>query len=153
VSPTRLSDLLDSVLADLPPSTRNQTPTVDLPADLPPLAIDFVLISRVLNNLLQNAMRHSPRDAPISVSARMTGPDTVTVCVTDCGPGVPPERRDEIFHLLVRRAGDTGSGLGLAIAKTFVEAHQQRIWVQNSPGGGARFCFTLPVASSQPTES
>ena len=68
--------------------------------------------------------------------------------MTDRGPGVDPGRRDEIFRLFARRDGDAGAGLGLTIAKTFVEAHGQRIWVEDAPGGGARFCFTLPVALS-----
>jgi two-component system sensor histidine kinase KdpD len=68
--------------------------------------------------------------------------------VTDQGPGISPSQRDEIFTLFVRRADDAGAGLGLTIAKTFVEAHGQRIWVEDAPGGGARFCFTLPVAAN-----
>jgi signal transduction histidine kinase len=69
------------------------------------------------------------------------------VSVTDSGPGVSPDRRAEIFELFPRREGDAGAGLGLTIAKTFVEAHGQRIWVEDAPLGGARFCFTLPVAA------
>jgi len=49
--------------------------------------------------------------------------------------------------MFVRRDNDAGAGLGLTIARTFVEAHGQRIWVEDAPGGGARFCFTLPAAS------
>jgi signal transduction histidine kinase len=74
-------------------------------------------------------------------------PDTIEVSVTDHGPGVDASRRDEIFGLFARRDDDAGAGLGLTIAKTFVEAHGQRIWVEDAPGGGARFCFTLPVAA------
>ena len=72
--------------------------------------------------------------------------------VADHGPGVRPERRKEIFELFARRPGDAGAGLGLTIAKSFVEAHGQRIWVEDAAGGGARFCFTLPVAASIPDE-
>jgi len=50
--------------------------------------------------------------------------------------------------MFVRRDNDAGAGLGLTIARTFVEAHGQRIWVEDAPGGGARFCFTLPAAAS-----
>ena len=67
--------------------------------------------------------------------------------MTDHGPGVDPGRRDEIFGLFARRDDDAGAGLGLTIAKTFVEAHGQHIWVEDAPGGGARFCFTVPVAA------
>ena len=61
-------------------------------------------------------------------------------------------KQGEIFGLLARRDGDAGSGLGLAIAKTFIEAHGQSIWVEDGPEGGARFCFTPPMAASIPEE-
>ena len=60
---------------------------------------------------------------------------------------VSQSRREEIFGLFLRREADTGTGLGLAIAKTFLDAHGQRIWVDNVPGGGAALCFTLPIAT------
>jgi two-component system sensor histidine kinase KdpD len=140
-----LCDIIDTVLAELP--ARDQTPVVDLPADLPLIDADVVLISRVLTNLMQNATRYAPKGSPITIAARHTGPAAITVSVTDCGPGISPDRRSEIFGLFIRRHGDTGTGLGLAIAKTFIVAHQQRIWVEDAPGSGARFCFTLPVAA------
>jgi two-component system sensor histidine kinase KdpD len=65
---------------------------------------------------------------------------------------VSRDRREEIFGLLARRDDDAGAGLGLTIAKTFVEAHGRRIWVDDAPEGGARFCFTLPVAAPIPEE-
>jgi two-component system, OmpR family, sensor histidine kinase KdpD len=120
---------------------------VGVPADLPPVDIDAILISRVLANLLDNAGRHAPPHTPVTVHAVCTGPDAVTIAVTDRGPGVTPNRRKEIFGLYFRRESDTGTGLGLAIAKTFLDAHKQPIWVEDNPGGGARFCFTLPAAT------
>ena len=70
----------------------------------------------------------------------------VAISVTDGGQGVPLDERQAVFDSFVRF--DTGgrAGLGLTIAKTFVEAHGGRIWVEDAPGGGARFRFTLPVA-------
>ena len=68
--------------------------------------------------------------------------------MTDAGPGVALEEREAVFDSFVRF--DTGgrSGLGLAIAKTFVEAHGERIWVETVPAGGARFVFTLALAAT-----
>jgi signal transduction histidine kinase len=63
-----------------------------------------------------------------------------------------PARREEIFELFPRRQHDAGAGLGLTIARTFVDAHDQRIWVEDAPGCGARFCFTVPVAAAIPEE-
>jgi len=116
-----------------------------LPDDLPLVDIDVTLIARVLTNLLENAIRHAPKDTRITIGAEPSEPDTVLIFVADQGPGVSPERRDEVFGLLARRIGDAGAGLGLSIAKTFVEAHGQRIWVEDALEGGARFCFTLPA--------
>ena len=140
-----LRDVIDTVLAELP--ARDQPPLLDLPADLPLIDVDVVLIGRVLTNLIQNAVRYSPKGSPITIAARHTRPDVITVSITDRGPGVSPDRRSEIFGLFIRRRGDTGTGLGLAIAKAFIDAHRQRIWVEDAPGGGARFCFTLPIAA------
>ena len=106
-----------------------------------------MLITRVLTNLLDNAARHGPKATPVTIDASGAG-GTITVTVSDHGPGVGTDRRSEIFGLFPRRAGDAGTGLGLAIAKAFVEAHGERIWVEEAPGGGARFCFTLPVAAA-----
>jgi signal transduction histidine kinase len=70
----------------------------------------------------------------------------VKVSVTDSGTGVPPAERTAVFETFVRF--DTGgrAGLGLAIARAFIQAHNENIWVEDPPGGGARFVFTLPIA-------
>ena len=140
------------MLGDLGPALRRHPVRLDLPDTLPPVEVDVTLISRVLTNLLENAVRHAPKGTPITIGAEPRRPDAVAVFVADHGPGVSPERRDEVFGLLARRDSDAGAGLGLSIAKTFVEAHGQRIWVEDAPGGGARFCFTLPTAQLIPEE-
>jgi len=142
-----LADLVATVLSDAAPALRDRSISVDLPEDLPPIDADLVLIGRVLTNLVENAVRYSPKDSPITIRAAVTAPQTIEVCVTDRGPGVRPERRIEVFEVFARRADDAGAGLGLSIAKTFIEAHGERIWAADAPGGGARFCFTLPVAA------
>jgi two-component system sensor histidine kinase KdpD len=124
-----------------------------VPDDLPPIDADLVLISRVLTNLVENAIRHGPKNTPISIRAAQTAPGTIELSVTDHGPGISPDRRNEVFGLFARRESDAGAGLGLTIAKTFIEAHGQHIWVEDAPEGGARFCFTLPVAAQLPEES
>jgi two-component system, OmpR family, sensor histidine kinase KdpD len=139
-----LVDVVTGVINDLESRTRGHQILVDIPDDLPPVDADLVLINRVITNLLENALRHSPKFAPVVVQAAFEV-DVIRVCVVDRGPGVDPERRDEIFELFHRRENDAGAGLGLTIAKTFVEAHGQRIWVRDAPGGGATFCFTLRI--------
>jgi two-component system sensor histidine kinase KdpD len=147
-----LAGLVRAVVGDVAPGARGYPVRVELPGGLPPVDVDVTLICRVLTNLLENAIRHGPRHAAITIGGVLADPRTVLVSVADHGPGVRPERRGETFEPFARRPGDAGAGLGLSIAKTFVEAHGQRIWVEDGPGGGARFCFTLPVAAPVPGE-
>ena len=143
-----LGTLVSGVLGDMPPSWHGHEIRAEIPGGLPPVDADLVLMSRVLANLIDNAVRHSPDGARVTVGAApCPGRRAVVVSVTDSGPGVPVTRREEIFGLFPRREHDAGAGLGLTIARTFVEAHGERIWVEDAPGAGARFCFTLPAAA------
>lgn len=146
--PWAVLDLVGEALAGLRPALGDREVDLDLPDWLPNVDIDPVLIGQVLVNLLDNADRHSPPGQPVCVAAEMHG-DRVALSVTDHGPGVPGDERDGLFESFVRF--DTGgrAGLGLAIAKTFAEAHGERIWVEDVPGGGARFVFTMPVATGE----
>ena len=139
-----LRALIDDALGALGPSLRRDSVRLDTPADLPLVEVDPVLITQVLVNLLDNAKRHSPDDAVVTVMARRDA-TMVVVAVQDEGPGVAPQDRESVFNRFVQF--DTGgrAGLGLTIAKTFVEAHGQRIWCEEAPGGGARFAFSLPA--------
>ncbi|MBI4999113.1 MAG: DUF4118 domain-containing protein [Rhodocyclales bacterium] len=119
---------------------------VDLPADLPLLEFDAVLLERVFCNLLENAAKYALQGT-IEISARrLEGYVEVSVC--DHGPGVPAGSEELVFGLFERGApeGDgSGVGLGLAICRAIVEAHLGGIRVENRSGGGACFLFTLPV--------
>jgi two-component system sensor histidine kinase KdpD len=147
-----LPELAASVISDLTPALRRHAVQLNVPESLPPVDVDATLISRVLTNLLENAIRHAPKDTPIVIGAESGPPGAISVYVADQGPGVSPDRRDEVFGLLARRDSDAGAGLGLSIAKAFVEAHGERIWVDDAPLGGARFWFTVPLAQLSPEE-
>jgi two-component system sensor histidine kinase KdpD len=149
---TSLADLIAGVVSEVAPALSGHAVEVELPEALPPVDVDRVLIARVLTNLLENAIRYGPKGTLITIRAVGDGRQPVEVSVTDHGPGVGPGRRSDIFEVLARRPGDAGAGLGLTIAKTFIEAHGQHIWVADAPGGGARFCFTLPIAAATPEE-
>jgi signal transduction histidine kinase len=101
---------------------------------------------RVLQNLLQNAIRHTPADGTVLIQARRV-PDAVEVVVADTGEGMPPEALERVFEPFWRgdpaRSGP-GSGLGLAVAKRIVEALGGRISVESAPAHGARFAVVLP---------
>lgn len=123
---------------------------IDLRDDLPPVYVDPVQIEQVLVNLLDNAIKYSPLDRVVSVSARAYGPAReVIVAVADCGPGILPWERERVFHKF-HRVGDAsatpGSGLGLAIARGLIELHGGRVWIDETDCGGARVSFAVPVA-------
>jgi len=125
---------------------------VRLPADLPPLPIDAVLIEQVLINLLENALKYTPLGSPIAISAVSEG-GGVQIDVADRGPGVLERERSLIFDKFYRSkpdVSDGGAGLGLAICRGVVEAHGGRIWVDANEGGGANFRFWLPLDGVPP---
>lgn len=123
----------------------------EVPEDLYVL-VDPGQISRVLANLIHNALKVTPKKGTIRVAASLTvNGDAITVSVGDSGPGIPADERDRIFERFyqideARSERRGGSGLGLSIARHIVEAHQGQIWVEASDLGGARFCFTLMTA-------
>jgi signal transduction histidine kinase len=124
---------------------------VRLAAELPPQGVsaeaDAEKVQRVLFNLIQNAIRHTPADGSVTVRARPHGGD-VEVEVADDGEGIPPGDGERVFEAFYRgdaSRGEDGAGLGLAISRAIVEAHGGRIWLEDGMPG-TRVRFTLPAA-------
>src|ERR1700742_2399840 len=123
---------------------------VHLAAELPGEAVvaeaDAEKVQRVLFNLIQNAIRHTPADGSVTVRAK-GGPGGVEVEVADSGEGIPAGQSERVFEAFYRgdsaRDGD-GAGLGLAISRAIVEAHGGRIWLEDGDPG-TRVRFTLPA--------
>lgn len=127
----------------------------DLPADLPLVEADAVLIERVLVNLLENASKFTPPDATVRVAARSAG-DVFRVSVSDSGPGIPQGKEVEIFEKFtrgVRESATAGVGLGLTICKAIVLAHGGTIEARNGESGGAVITFTLPLRKAPDIDS
>ncbi|XEC95298.1 sensor histidine kinase [Paenibacillus tarimensis] len=148
---------LEDIVVELLPRFTNlmEEKRIDLRVEWPDFApICRVVpghIERVLQNLLENAIRYAPEDTPIILRAEMERPGWITVSVADRGPGIPKEEQANIFKRFyrvdrARHRESGGTGLGLAIAKTLVEQHGGAIGVESEQGGGARFWFTLPVS-------
>ncbi len=126
-------------------SLRTET---NLPADLPPAQADPHRFDQILGNLLHNAIKFIPRGGTIRISAQVEE-NSIRLCVDDNGPGIPPEDRKQIFNkftIVAQRKATAGVGLGLFISRELVHLHGGTIWVEDSPLGGSRFCFTLPLA-------
>ncbi|MDA8295380.1 MAG: ATP-binding protein [Actinomycetota bacterium] len=106
---------------------------------------DHALVVQVLTNLLDNAALHAPEAGAIEVSSRQVG-GRVEISVADRGPGVAPADRERVFSMYSKTSGAGRAGLGLAIVKAFVEAHGERVRLEDRSGGGARFVFSLKLA-------
>ncbi len=149
---TQLADLMEEVmqLNAFALAKREMKLTMNFPADLPAVWADPSQIRRVLTNLVDNAIKYSPRGGALTVTA-VPHDNLVEVSVVDAGPGVAPEERMHIFDRFtqVETGGirPRGFGLGLSYCKLAIEAHDGRIWVESGPDGvGSCFAFTLPQA-------
>ena len=115
---------------------------------LPPVDVDPTRMRSAIDNLVANALRHTPRGGSVTVSAVRGGGDRLVIAVTDKGEGIAPELLPRVFERFVRGEGSTGSGLGLAIAHDIVVAHGGAIDVESTVGAGTTFRISLPVATS-----
>lgn len=151
----------DSLLAQaaVAQSTRAQQQEVrvqlGVSTDLPNVIVDADRIAQVLNNLMENAFRHTPPGGEVTLGAELYQ-DKVQLFVRDSGPGIAPEDLPRIFDRFYRadksrKRHDGGSGLGLAIARSIVLRHGGRIWAESEPGQGATFFVELPVATNATT--
>lgn len=146
---------MDSLLGDTVEAMQAQAEVrgVRVTAELPPTSLfaeaNPEKVQRVLFNLIQNAIRHTPADGSITVRAKaLSGEVMVEVC--DEGSGIPPDDRDHVFEPFFRGGQDSprsteGAGLGLAVSRAIVEAHGGRIWLEPT-SSGTEMRFTLAAA-------
>ncbi len=150
--------ILEPVLAAWGLAARRQSVilSADIPPDLPLVAADPERVRQIWNNLLRNALTHTPAGGQIQVRATPR-PAGVQFAIQDTGPGIPPEHIAHVFERFYRadpsRARATGgAGLGLAIVQALVTMHGGDVSVESPPGQGATFRFTLPQAASVPVQ-
>jgi signal transduction histidine kinase len=120
-----------------------------LPENLPKVMADRDKLERVLQNLMDNALKYTPDGGRVTVAAEVQG-ENILVSVTDTGLGIPESQRERIFERFAQVQGEKrarrGFGLGLAYCHLAIEAHGGHIWVEPGEGGmGSRFAFTLPL--------
>jgi two-component system, OmpR family, sensor histidine kinase KdpD len=147
-----LEEVVGSALARVEKHLGRRRVEIRLPPDLPLVPLDPLLVEQVLINLLDNAIKYAPSDAPIEISAAVEG-QAVSVTVADRGPGFAPGEETRVFEKFYRGqdAGKrSGAGLGLAIARGMVEVHGGQIVAESRPGGGALFRFSLPLMAKPP---
>lgn len=133
---------------------------LDLPPGLPLVYGDREKVEQVLNNLVNNALKFTPKKGEIIISVRRCAEDEgmVAISVKDTGIGIPPDQIDKIFEKFYQvesslQRSHGGTGLGLAISKGLVEAQRGKIFVQSEVGEGSTFTFTLPISQGERRET
>ena len=144
--PAGLDEIVARALDDLDPLGRDIT--VEIPESVPAVLADPAILERVVENLIENALRYSPVGKPPLVTASTLG-DRVELRVTDRGPGIPEQDRERMF-VPFQRLGDTdntaGVGLGLALSRGLTEAMGGTLTAEDTPGGGLTMTVSLPAA-------
>ena len=155
VNPTKLGlkDLCQDAVAQMSKQlkTKSQILKQDIPQDIPAVYADEELVRQLLVNLLDNAIKYTPEGGQITVSVLHRTSQKLQVSVCDTGPGIPPEKQENIFegHFRLKRdENQEGYGLGLALCRKITRAHYGQIWVDSVPNRGSCFHFTLPVYRS-----
>ncbi len=127
---------------------KKQSIATDVPQDLPFVYADIDQVQRVLTNLIDNAIKYTPANGQIGISALHRTTEKVQISIRDTGPGIPRENQTLIFEesfRLKRDQSQEGYGLGLALCQRIIRAHYGQIWVDSKRGEGSCFHFTLPV--------
>ncbi|MGD2159156.1 MAG: ATP-binding protein [Anaerolineales bacterium] len=153
---TDLNKLADRVIARFQPQADTQQVELKLSLDetCPPLVLDSQRIEQILNNLLNNALRHTPEGGWINLKTQSLD-ETVQVIVHDSGPGIPEEAIAHIFERFFktersRSRAEGGTGLGLSIARKLAQAHGGDLTAANHVQGGALFTLSLPTSKDFP---
>jgi PAS domain S-box-containing protein len=151
--PVPLEEVMTEIVGEF---EDRRTVELDVEPGLGPVLADRDMLVQILTNLVSNAVKYSPPDAPISLRGASRG-DHAEISVTDRGMGMSANERDHLFERFfradrdeVRRAG--GTGLGLYITKHLVELQRGQIWVETELGQGSTFSFSLPLAPTDETE-
>ena len=148
-----MQDIIGTALQRLRDRMQRFALKIDVPADLPLVRGDCVLLELVVLNLLDNALKYSPRGTNIDIVAEMAA-GCVQVSIADQGAGIPEADLNKVFDKFYRVRQPkqvSGTGLGLSICKGIVEAHGGSIWAELRPAGGTIIRFRLPPGSRTKT--
>jgi two-component system sensor histidine kinase KdpD len=148
-TPEAVEDIVAAALSRLSDALASRQLKVEVPADLPWVLAEPALVEQVLLNLLENALRYTPSEASIEVTAQASE-GFVKLEVADSGPGIAEAEREKVFEKFFRGSqatkSDGGVGLGLTICRAVVRAHGGRIAIRERQGGGTVVELTLPIA-------
>jgi len=152
LEPVAIRSVIKGVVGKLEQQTSAHRFVIDLPPRLPMVQADPIRIERILHNLLENAVKYSPRGGEIRVLAKRDG-NHLVIGVRDQGVGISQADQTKLFipfERLENRGLEEvkGAGLGLMVCRRLVEAHGGRIWVESQPSRGSTFFFTLPFSKA-----
>jgi len=146
--PCPIANLIDASLRRMKSLLDGRPMVIEIQEGISPVSADPDMLGLALRQLLGNAVKYSPPSSTIEIRANQSD-DTVTVRVSDHGPGIPENEVESIFERFYRgsRARDSvpGTGIGLSVARDIVNAHEGQLWAENRPEGGAQFSFSLPI--------
>jgi two-component system sensor histidine kinase KdpD len=139
-----MEEIIGSVLTRIRRSDEPRRVKASVPSGLPLVKADPVLLSQLLNNLLENALKYT--EGEVELTARVIG-QVLEVAVHDRGAGIPAAQREAMFQPFIRgdHAVRRGTGLGLAVCRAIAQAHDAQLEAHPRPGGGSIFCLTLPI--------
>src|SRR6266700_4945963 len=148
ITPLELPPLIEGVVRRLQAKSPDISVTLDIPPNLPTVMSDRDRVEEILQNLLDNAVKYSPRQRSLTLACSVTG-DEVIVSVSDVGMGISLRDQEHIFNRFHRASNGMiqsmpGAGLGLYICRAIVEAHGGHIWVESTLHEGSTFSFSLP---------
>jgi PAS domain S-box-containing protein len=152
VEPINIKNVVHTIVEKMEQNNTSHRFTVDLPERLPQVPADQLRLERIFHNLLENAVKYSPRGSEIRIFAKPEN-DHIVIGVSDQGAGISLQDQAKIFGPFQRledsvRTGVKGIGLGLLVCRRLVEAHGGKIWVESEPGQSTTFLFTLPVTKT-----
>jgi two-component system sensor histidine kinase KdpD len=155
-----LSEIVGDVAARIWQLSQSERVRLALPDEMPAVYCDYALLVRALSNIAENAVRYEPAGSQVVLKGCVAdgeqGEREARIIVENHGPTIPAEERSRVLEPFYQgqidggAAGGSHVGLGLAIARGIVEAHEGRLWVEDTPGGGATFVVALPLDGREP---
>jgi two-component system sensor histidine kinase KdpD len=140
-----LEEVIGDIASRVWQLTKQERIQIHFPDDMPFIRFDYGLMLQAFSNLVDNALRYEPPDRQIEIRANLAD-HQACVKIINHGPNVTPQEREHLMEPFFR-GRDGHIGLGLPIAKGIIEAHHGRLWLEDTPGGGATFAVALPFES------
>ena len=146
ITDCNIKDIINEIVKSLSPLALDMDSKISVyvKENLPHVMADKLEISRVLTNLVNNAIKHTKKGTQITISANKAG-DYACISIADNGSGIPESEKNNIFQRYPTAKRKVGTGLGLYLSKQIVEAHKGKIWFKSEEGVGTTFFFTLPL--------